>query len=165
MRELSVHKLRIYRRLRSGGLCCHVPSPTASLGLDYAVSVRRLAPLHSGFLQTNPRGAALVAWVLAGVHRAQVHSMRLLGHRGMTVAPTMALRPAPLSVSLCASPGSLLRASLMSCGHQHQRVMFSLRRLCERVACLTVALMAPVSHHSPNHKFKRTRCARRSIQR
>lgn len=27
-----------------------------SLGLDYAVSVRRLAHLHSGFLQTNPRG-------------------------------------------------------------------------------------------------------------
>ena len=142
---------------------CHRQQHPSALTMRFAV--RRLAPLHSGFLQTNPRGAALVAWVLAGVHRAQVHSMRLLGHRGMTVAPTMALRPAPLSVSLCASPGSLLRASLMSCGHQHQRVMFSLRRLCERVACLTVALMAPVSHHSPNHKFKRTRCARRSIQR
>ena len=59
MRELAVRKRRIYRRLRTGGLCCHVPSPKASLGLDYAVSARRLAPLHSGFLQKNPRGAAL----------------------------------------------------------------------------------------------------------
>ncbi len=25
-RELSVHKRRIYRRLRTGGLCCHVPA-------------------------------------------------------------------------------------------------------------------------------------------
>ena len=44
-RELSVHKRRIYRRLRTGGLCCHVPARLASLGLDYAVSVRHLAPL------------------------------------------------------------------------------------------------------------------------
>ena len=69
MRELSVHKRRIYRRLRTGGLCCRVPSPTAPLGLDYAVSVRalRAAPgqwpgpshlLHSGFLRTSPRGIA-----------------------------------------------------------------------------------------------------------
>ena len=40
-----MHKRRIYRRLRTGGLCSHVPSPTASLGLDSAVSVHRLAPL------------------------------------------------------------------------------------------------------------------------
>jgi len=40
-----LHKRRIYRRLRTGGLCCHVPARLASLGLDYAVSIRRLAPL------------------------------------------------------------------------------------------------------------------------
>lgn len=32
-RELSMHKRRIYRRLRTGGLCCHVPARLASLGL------------------------------------------------------------------------------------------------------------------------------------
>ena len=32
-----MHKRRIYRRLRTGGLCCHVPARLASLGLDYAV--------------------------------------------------------------------------------------------------------------------------------
>ena len=32
-RELSVHKRRIYRRLRTSGLCCHVPARLASLGL------------------------------------------------------------------------------------------------------------------------------------
>ena len=58
-RELSVHKRRIYRRRRTAGLRCHVPARLDSLGLDYAVSVRRLARLHSGFLQTNPRGPAL----------------------------------------------------------------------------------------------------------
>jgi hypothetical protein len=58
-RELSVHKRRIYRRRRTGGLRCHVPARLDSLGLDYAVSVRRLAHLHSGFLQTNPRRSAL----------------------------------------------------------------------------------------------------------
>ena len=58
-RELSVHKRRIYRRRRTGGLCRHVPACLDSLGLDYAVSVRRLAHLHLGFLQTNPRGSAL----------------------------------------------------------------------------------------------------------
>ena len=58
-RELSVHKRRIYRRRRTGGLCCHVPARLDPLSLDYAVSVRRLAHLHSGFLQTTPRGAAL----------------------------------------------------------------------------------------------------------
>src|SRR5450759_309928 len=40
-----MHKRRIYRRLRTAGLRCHVPARLASLGLDYAVSVRRLAPL------------------------------------------------------------------------------------------------------------------------
>ena len=58
-RELSVHKRRIYRRRRTGGLCRHVPACLDPLGLDYAISVRRLAHLHSGFLQTNPRGSAL----------------------------------------------------------------------------------------------------------
>src|SRR5450631_2037398 len=43
-----MHKRRIYRRLRTGGLRCHVPARLASLGLDYAVSVRRLAPLALG---------------------------------------------------------------------------------------------------------------------
>ena len=33
LRELSMHKRRIYRRLRTGGLCCHVPARLASLGL------------------------------------------------------------------------------------------------------------------------------------
>ena len=54
-----MHKRRIYRGLRTGGLCCHVPARLEALGLDYAVSVRRLAPLHSGFRQTFPRESAL----------------------------------------------------------------------------------------------------------
>ena len=77
----------------------------------------------------------------------------------------MAFQHAPLSVSLCASRVSRHRTSLMPCGHQHQRVMFSLRRLCEWTACPTVALTAPVGHQPPNYKFKRTRCARRLTQR
>ena len=40
-----MHKRRIYRRLRTSGLRCHVPARLASLGLDYAISIRRLAPL------------------------------------------------------------------------------------------------------------------------
>ena len=54
-----MHKRRIYRRRRTGELCCHVPACLDTLGRDYAVSVRRLARLHSGFLQTSPRGQAL----------------------------------------------------------------------------------------------------------
>ena len=58
-RELSVHKRRIYPKRQTGGLCCHVPACLGALGLDYAVSVRRLAHLHSGFLQTALRRTAL----------------------------------------------------------------------------------------------------------
>ena len=92
MRELAVHKRRIYCRLspdtnspmdclclakgRASGparparrvpvgfaAMCYLPSPTASLGLDYAVScgLQFVAShlLHSGFLRTIPRGFAL----------------------------------------------------------------------------------------------------------
>ena len=69
MRELSVHKRRIYRRLRTSGLCCHVPSPTVSLSLDYVVScgLQSVAShrLHAGFQRAIPRGFALAfgAWL------------------------------------------------------------------------------------------------------
>ena len=58
-RELSVHKRRIYPKRRTGGLCRHVPASPSALWAFYAVSVRRLAHLHSGFLQTVLRRPAL----------------------------------------------------------------------------------------------------------
>jgi hypothetical protein len=54
----SRHKRRIYPKHRTGGLCRHVPASPSTLWAFYAVSVRRLAHLLSGFLQTNPRGSA-----------------------------------------------------------------------------------------------------------
>ena len=87
MRELSVHKRRIYRRLRTGGLCCHVPawpSHPSALTMRFAVRALQAAPgqrpgpspgmnspqdcscpgsashlLRCGFLRTMPRGLAL----------------------------------------------------------------------------------------------------------
>ena len=43
-----------YRRRRTGGLCCRVPARLAALGLDYAISVRRLAPLALGLPPDKP---------------------------------------------------------------------------------------------------------------
>ena len=80
-RELSVHKRRIYRRRRTGGLCRHVPACFDSLGLDYAVSLRRLAHLHSGFLQTIPRRIALaVGWWLRSLSMSPIR----FSHRGLS---------------------------------------------------------------------------------
>ena len=43
---------------RNRGLRDHWPTRPGDSAL-YAISVRQLAPLHSGFLHTAPRGAAL----------------------------------------------------------------------------------------------------------
>ena len=59
MSELSVHKRRIYRRLRTGGLCRHAPAWPLHPSALYAVSVHASQLLHPGFLRTIHRGLAL----------------------------------------------------------------------------------------------------------
>ena len=53
-----MHNRRIYLAHRTKELCHHVLARPASQAF-YAVSVRQLARLHSGFLRTIPRGLAL----------------------------------------------------------------------------------------------------------
>ena len=62
--HLSVHKRRIYRRLRTGGLCCHLPPVICHRQQHPSALTMRLLFVashlfHSGFLRTIPRGFAL----------------------------------------------------------------------------------------------------------
>ena len=138
MRELSVHKRRIYRRLspytnspvdclcmakgRASGparparrvpvgftaIChlppviCHRQQHPSALTMRFLSVASHL--LHSGFLQTNPRAAALAvgSWLSLLTMSPSRYSHRGLAPRKF--APMLGAHP-PLNLKLCGGPG------------------------------------------------------------
>ena len=121
-----MHKRRIYRRLRTGGLCCHVPARLAPLGLVCGFCS---SPRTSCTRASCGQSLAVLPLPSARGYPSLTMSPKRYSHRGL--APQ---RLAPMLGAQHAIKGTCLRQPLNSNVRLHKAGPWRLQQEVRRVA-------------------------------